>query len=84
MLKCEKEALKSHIESQDSTIDSLEAKVQEHREELEKSESSRANMKQDIEELNNKLIQLEDENFLSKTAQLEQLQALDEQELQLD
>lgn len=81
MLKCEKDALKAHIASQDSTIDSLEGKVAEHRSDLERSESSRASLKQDIEELNDKLIQLEDENFLSKTAQLEQLQSLHDQEI---
>lgn len=45
---------------------------------MENSEQEKENLRNDIELLNNKLIQLEEENFTAKTVQLDQIKALEE------
>ena len=64
----------------ESTIDSMHSKFEDQRAEMENSELEKENLRNDIELLNNKLIQLEEENFTAKTVQLDQIKALEEQE----
>ena len=56
----------------------MKARINEYKEELEKQEQDANSLRADIEILNNKLIQIEEENFTSKRIQLDQEKQLDE------
>lgn len=62
----------------------MNSRLEEQKAELEISELDGTNLRSDIELLNNKLIQLEEENFTSKSVQLDQIKQLEEQEMQID
>ena len=83
-LTSDKEVLVRQLSSHESTIDSLNFRLEEQRAEADKSDGDRINLRNDIALLNNKLIQLEEENFKAKRVQLDQDQVLEKQELQME
>lgn len=58
--------LKSQIESLESTIDSMKAKAGEHESDLNVAEEARLELKRDLEEINGKLVMLEEELYETK------------------
>lgn len=66
--------LENNSERQKTLLDEFKAQIQELTLELANSEESRADLKQDLGDANDKIIQLEEELYESKQIQLELLE----------
>jgi chromosome segregation ATPase len=81
-LKSQNSSLESQVASLQQTIDQMDSNVKELKTELERSEEQRRYQRTENFELNEKIIQIEEECYGSKTIQLdllEQLKTLDGQ-----
>ena len=82
-LKCENENLCNHnddqaknVQKQKTLVKQLESMKDELQMELETSEDAREQLKMDLNDANEKIIQIEEELYESKTIQLELLENL--------
>lgn len=70
--------MNSKVVSLESTNNSLNKKVKDQGDEIELLTASRDKLKKDNDELHSKLIQMEDELFVSKNMQLKYLEKMKE------